>query len=270
MDRDQGRGPIAGVAELRVEGLRVARQTISLDGYYEFVDVTLPSRQSSRIEVYVYDRFDMTAPVEVHDHTRGATDQMLSAGASVVMGGIGDSGNYLDQLLSDTSASGGMSAFAQSRYGLSDRERGTRFTPETVSTIGSITKQFTGAAILKLREQGRLQLDQTLDDFYPSAPPDKAAITLHQLLTHTSGLAPGVPWTTLTREFGAYCPEAVWWWVVENPPRVEPDSTFIYSDLNYLTLRMIVERVSGEPLDRFADRELFDGPVGHLDREDDP
>jgi hypothetical protein len=116
-----GRGPIAGVAELRVEGLRVARQTISLDGYYEFVDVTLPSRQSSRIEVYVYDRFDMTAPVEVHDHTRGATDQMLSAGASVVMGGVGDSGNYLDQLMSDTAVSGGMAAFAQSRYGLSDR-----------------------------------------------------------------------------------------------------------------------------------------------------
>ena len=69
-------------------------------------------------------------------------------------------------------------------YGMADHEAGRAFTTDTVFDIGSITKQFTAAAILKLQEQGKLQLTDTLDRFFPEAGEDKSSITLHQLLTH--------------------------------------------------------------------------------------
>ena len=77
-------------------------------------------------------------------------------------------------------------------YGLADRETGTPFTQDTVSTVGSITKQFTGAAILKLHEDGLLDPGDTLSRFFAQAPADKARITLHQLLTHTAGFPGGL------------------------------------------------------------------------------
>ena len=72
-------------------------------------------------------------------------------------------------------------------YGLADRDKGTKFTAETVSTIGSITKQFTGAAVLKLQESGKLSVQDKLATFFSDVPADKSGITLHQLLTHTAG-----------------------------------------------------------------------------------
>src|SRR6185503_2238753 len=60
---------------------------------------------------------------------------------------------------------------------------GTRF------NIASMTKGFTAAAILKLREAGKLSLDDSIARFLPNAPPDKRDITITQLLTHTSGIA---------------------------------------------------------------------------------
>ena len=73
-------------------------------------------------------------------------------------------------------------------YGLADREHNSPWTPQTVSTIGSITKQFTGAAILTLVEDGKLSVDATLVDHFENVPADKQAITIHQLLTHSSGI----------------------------------------------------------------------------------
>jgi CubicO group peptidase (beta-lactamase class C family) len=75
-----------------------------------------------------------------------------------------------------------------SGYGLADRERGIRWGPETVSTIGSITKQFTGAAILALAEAGALSVDDPISKYFAAVPEDKQEITLHHLLTHSSGI----------------------------------------------------------------------------------
>lgn len=72
--------------------------------------------------------------------------------------------------------------------GLADRERSLRWTPGTVSTIGSITKQFTAAAILALGEEGRLRVEDTLPAHFANVPEDKRGITLHQLLSHSSGI----------------------------------------------------------------------------------
>src|SRR5512139_1550625 len=73
-------------------------------------------------------------------------------------------------------------------YGLADRERGIHWSPATVSTIGSITKQFTGAAILSLEEAGKLHTTDSIPRYFTGVPADKRGITLHQLLTHSSGI----------------------------------------------------------------------------------
>ena len=85
-------------------------------------------------------------------------------------------------------AKGGAPLFAEG-FGLADRERGLRWTPATVSCTGSITKQFTGAAILKLEEDKKLNVTDPIGLYFKDVPADKAQITLHHLLTHSSGLA---------------------------------------------------------------------------------
>jgi len=77
-------------------------------------------------------------------------------------------------------------------YGLAHRAAGHPATPETVFDMGSLTKTFTAAAIMVLQEQGALSVNDRLVTYFPDIPADKADITLHHLLTHTSGLGYGV------------------------------------------------------------------------------
>ncbi|WP_286829991.1 MULTISPECIES: serine hydrolase domain-containing protein [Kordiimonas] len=120
---------------------------------------------------------------------------------------------------------------------------------ETVNDIASITKQFTGAAILKLMEQGKLNLHDRLDRFFKTLPEDKKAITLHHLLTHTAGLPDTVGPdeeaidrdTYLTRVFGT-------------PLITEPGTRHAYSNTGYSLLAAVIEVASGQPYETY----LFD------------
>src|SRR5687768_14792269 len=75
-------------------------------------------------------------------------------------------------------------------YGFRDAAQKLKNTPDTIFDIGSITKQFTAAAILKLEMQGKLNTDDKISRYFSNVP-DKSEITIHQLLRHSSGL-PGV------------------------------------------------------------------------------
>ncbi len=141
-------------------------------------------------------------------------------------------------------------------YGLADREAGVAFRPETVSTIGSITKQFTGAAILKLQEQGRLRVDDPVGRFFPEAPTDKAGITIHQLLTHTAGLPPALGSDEEYIDRDSYL-EAVWRTELRDPAGERHD----YSNTGYSVLAAIVELSSDTSYEGFLRREFFD-PLG--------
>ncbi len=116
----RGAGPPAGSAELRLDGSVVARQTVGLDGVYEFLDVALPSRQLSHIEVLVYDRYNPSVPVAIHQQTQSASDFLLPRGAMIHMGGLGRDGNLVRDLI-DSTEDGELAGFYQWRYGLSDR-----------------------------------------------------------------------------------------------------------------------------------------------------
>lgn len=152
-------------------------------------------------------------------------------------------------------------------YGLRSLEPEVeRMTLDTIFDMASVTKPLaTAASVMKLVEEGKIRLQDRVSVYLPEFDSaGKGSIRVAQLLTHTSGLAAGVPVSTISSEYGAYCPEAVWWWVVENPPRIAPGTGFLYSDLNYLTLARLVHRVSGRTLDLFAAEELY-RPLGMSD-----
>ena len=130
-------------------------------------------------------------------------------------------------------------------YGVAQHATGRRITSETSFHLGSLGKQFTAACILKLEMQGRLSVDDSIADHLGGVPEDKRAITIHHLLTHTSGL-PYLP------EDGS---------PLELPLSAAPGERWRYSNPGYTILGRIVERVGGMPLARFAALHLFE-PAG--------
>ncbi len=141
-------------------------------------------------------------------------------------------------------------------YGLRDRERGLPNTPDTVHAIGSITKQFTAAAILKLQELGKLELQDPLARHLPGVPADKAAITLHQLLTHSAGFpgAIGDDYAPVGRDEFVQLAFAT-------PLGFEPGAGYEYSNVGYSLLGAVVELASGQGYEPFLHDQLLQ-PAG--------
>lgn len=138
-------------------------------------------------------------------------------------------------------------------YGLANREKSVPVTPDTVFTIGSITKQFTGAAILKLEMQGKLKVSDTIDKFFDDVPKDKKDITIHQLLTHTAGFADALGFdydTSATRD--AFLKLAM-----DSKLRSDPGRKHAYSNVGYSLLGMIIEKASGMDYEAYLRQHLF-------------
>jgi len=149
-------------------------------------------------------------------------------------------------------------------YGLADRDKQLPVTPETRFRIGSITKQFTAAAILHLAGEGRLSIDDPLAKYFPHYPGgDK--ITLHHLLNHTSGLHnfTGHP-DFMARVIKPIAPDDLVAWFQDDPPDFVPGEEFRYSNTGYVLLGQIVEKVSGLPLGDYLQKTFF-GPLGMHD-----
>jgi CubicO group peptidase (beta-lactamase class C family) len=149
-------------------------------------------------------------------------------------------------------------------YGLADRERQIPATPETRFRIGSVTKQFTAAAILHLAEQRKLSIDDPLTKYFPHYPGgDK--ITLRQLLTHTSGLHDFTAHPDfLARVTRPIAPADLIAWFQDDPPDFAPGEQFRYCNTGYFLLGQIVEKVSGLPLGDYLQKQFFD-PLGMHD-----
>jgi len=137
-------------------------------------------------------------------------------------------------------------------YGLAVREKGIRNTAETIFCIGSITKQFTAAAILKLEMMGKLMVGDTLDKFFSDVPAEKQKITLHQLLTHTSGLIGEVG-----GDYEAAGRDETVKKILAQPLRSEPGTKFFYSNAGYSLLAAVIEKTGGRTYEDFLSRNLF-------------
>jgi CubicO group peptidase (beta-lactamase class C family) len=141
-------------------------------------------------------------------------------------------------------------------YGLADRARRRPYTAETLFDLASISKQFTAAAILALEMAGKLRVEDPLGKFFPGAPADKAAITLHQLLTHTSGLR-----DTFGEEYEAVTREELLRRVFASRLLGPPGRRYRYSNGGYSVLAAVVEVASGRSYDDYLRGRLF-GPAG--------
>jgi D-alanyl-D-alanine carboxypeptidase len=141
-------------------------------------------------------------------------------------------------------------------YGLANRQNQTKVTLSTRFAIGSITKQFTAAAIMKLREQGRLTLGDRLAKYFPSIP-SGSEITLAQVLGQNSGIH-----DILDRQFAADFHQAIsrdriLEVIQERPLDFAPGTRHRYSNAGYLLLGQIIEKVSGEPFEQYLRQEFF-------------
>jgi len=195
---------------------------------------------------------------------------LLAAAAAVAQGTVSKEplGPRIDDLIQRRTrgeywgvvlvAQGGEVVFAKG-YGFADYER-TPNTPATLFELASLSKQFTAAAILKLEQQGRLKTTDTLDRFFRGVPADKKAVTVHQLLTHTSGLSPelGVSYASpIGRD--EYVKS-----MLARPLDAAPGEKFAYCNAAYALLAAIVEVASKRPFEDYVREEIF-APAGLAD-----
>ena len=190
------------------------------------------------------------------------TTILLAAALSTAPIVQGDLGAKLDAYVKETQyegavlvAKGGEVLLAKG-YGTADRESGRPWTTGTYLSIGSITKQFTAAAILKLEAEGKLKVEDTVGKYWPSAPEDKRGITLHQLLTHTSGLESDFAGDYDPVGRDAYVERAL-----KSKLMNPPGTAYEYANSGYSLLAAIVELVSKKPYEAYL-REALLLPAG--------
>jgi CubicO group peptidase (beta-lactamase class C family) len=148
-------------------------------------------------------------------------------------------------------------------FGQANREWRVANTPETEFRLGSITKQFTAAAILQLAEQGKLSLDDPISKYY-DAPAAWSDITIKHLLTHTSGIPsytalPGFFAGPLSRT--EMKPEAIVALTRDKPLDFKPGARFAYDNTGYVLLGIVIEKASGQRYAAYLQDHIF-GPLG--------
>jgi CubicO group peptidase (beta-lactamase class C family) len=137
-------------------------------------------------------------------------------------------------------------------FGFSDEERKIKNSPKSIHDIGSLTKQFTGAAILKLEIQGMLSTHDKLGKYFKNVPADKQSITIHDLLRHSSGLQ-----SVVGGDFDRISEAEFVEKVFASPLRFMPGERFSYSNIGYSLVALIIEKVAGEPYETYLYDNLF-------------
>ena len=200
---------------------------------------------------------------------------VLAAGSATLVGqGPADAERQVDQVFSRWSwttpgcsvgvAEGGRTVLAKA-YGMADLDHDLPNRPDTVFEAGSVSKQFTAAAVLLLARDGKLSLDDPARQYLPELPDYGAPLTIRHMLTHTSGL----------RDWGSVAGVAGW-------PRTSrahthahvldivsrqralnftPGSRWSYTNTGYNLAAMIVSRVSGASFEDFTRTRIFE-PLG--------
>jgi CubicO group peptidase (beta-lactamase class C family) len=186
-------------------------------------------------------------PVEMADALRSAVEDSLDDFRGAVLVASGE-----DVLLSEG-------------YGYADAKTGIPNDSTTRFRIGSITKQFTGLAILILREQGSLDVTRSVCDYLTPCPAAWQPITIENLVAHTSG----IPDYTDLADYEATkaaptTPGALVGRARDLPLEREPGDGFSYSNSNYAVLGAVIENVSGTTYEDFLTTNIFE-PLGMSD-----
>lgn len=137
-------------------------------------------------------------------------------------------------------------------YGYRNLELKERNTPNTIFGIGSLTKQFTSSAILKLEMQGKLTTSDTITKYFQNVPGDKSTITIHDLLRHQSGLP-----SNLGGDYDSISETDFLDTLMKLSLRSETGTNFSYSNIGYSLLAIIIEKVSGETYEQYLYENLW-------------
>lgn len=186
-------------------------------------------------------------------------------GTSAMTAAQKDMANQIDQLLTKRNFSGSILVVNNGRiildkgYGLANLEDKTANEPDTVFRLGSITKQFTAAAILLLEERGALTVDDPLSRYIPDYP-NGDKITIHNLLTHTSGIPEYLQYVDQSDDY-PYTPAELIDLFKHEPLSFNPGEKFTYSNSNYILLGYIIEQVSQMTYEEFMKENIFK-PLG--------
>jgi CubicO group peptidase (beta-lactamase class C family) len=150
-------------------------------------------------------------------------------------------------------------------YGMANLEWEVPNTTTTKFRLGSITKQFTAASILLLEERGKLKLDDRVKTYLPDAPTSWDRINIFNLLTHSAGIANFTSWPDYnTIKLSARSADAAVAAFRDRPLDFGPGEEMRYSNSGYLVLGAIIEKVSGQPYEKFVTDNLFT-PAGMTD-----
>jgi CubicO group peptidase (beta-lactamase class C family) len=142
-------------------------------------------------------------------------------------------------------------------YGAANVEHGVRVTPQTVFQSGSIGKQFTAMAVMMLIEGQKLALDDSISK-YLDVPENWSAIHVRHLLTHTSGLGDYPESFSLQRD---YTEDELLKMITAQPLAFPPGEKWSYSNLGYVTLGILIRKVTGEFWGDFLQQRVF-APLG--------
>jgi len=148
-------------------------------------------------------------------------------------------------------------------YGKADVEWDVPMPLDAMFEIGSVTKQFTAVALLQLRDQGKLSLDDDITRWLPDFDTRGHTVTLRHLLDHTSGIAD----FTETREFGSlstnirFPRDSAYALLQRQSPQFEPGAAQIYNNSGFWLLGLVIERASGMTYEDYIEEHLF-APLG--------
>ncbi len=190
------------------------------------------------------------APAAIETAARKAAEAALTAGVPAVQIAVSHHGQII----------------YSRAFGVTDQGAATAATTRSVLRIGSITKQFTAASILRLAERGALTLDDRIEKYVPEFNTRGRTITLRHLLTHTAGVprdwySPTPPWPPIaapvTRAQAINALNA-------QPFDFTPGAQWRYSNAGYLLLGYAIESITGRPFADFVQSELA-LPLGLID-----
>jgi len=139
-------------------------------------------------------------------------------------------------------------------YGIADKPRRLRVTSHTVFNIASLSKQFTAEAVLRLEMDGKLKVGDRIGKYFEEVPEDKSEITIHHLLTHTSGLRRDV---IRPAEPNPVSKEGFVKKILESQMGFKVGGRYAYSNAGYQLLAAIIERVSSQTYQDYLNQHIF-------------
>ncbi len=146
-------------------------------------------------------------------------------------------------------------------WGLSNVEDNVAAHPTTNYRLASVTKQFTAAAILLLAQDDKLDLSDKVTTWLPSLPASYSSVTIHQLLTHTSGIIDYEDLIPDTATVQVHDADVLRLLYTKDSVYFVPGTSYRYSNSGYALLALIIERVSGKRFASFLSERIF-APLG--------